>query len=295
MKNLIFTAAILILPVLGTLPARAFTIQVDSNDNPILPWTTNTIVFDYNFTDCISQGVTSDQMSAAVDTAFATWNSTLTSSVTLQRGAAVTTTNAQITSQTAGGNPLILCDANMSTDITSSGQPTVDTNNIPAVTRILRVDSGSHIALAVTYINAQSGKAANVGQLLGHSNVLNIVLTHEIGHAIGLGHSADNNALMYYDATLKTTLGLAQDDVDGVTYLYPRQELGNSKIFGCSSLQREGRRKGGGSSGGGGSGGLAAQFFGLLAICALITAINSKFLNNLRPVQADCDSNSFRI
>lgn len=48
------------------------------------------------------------------------------------------------------------------------------------------------------------------------------VISHEIGHAIGLGHSEERAALMYY-AVVPQRNSLGQDDIDGVTYLYPMQ------------------------------------------------------------------------
>lgn len=61
---------------------------------------------------------------------------------------------------------------------------------------------------------------------------MQVVLAHEIGHILGLGHSHDSNALMYFDASAKNTLRLAQDDIDGLTYLYPRDELGGDNLLG---------------------------------------------------------------
>jgi len=55
------------------------------------------------------------------------------------------------------------------------------------------------------------------------------IIAHEIGHAIGLGHSPVKDSLMYYsDVNYRTRLGL--DDIDGVTYLYPKEQP-----FSCNS------------------------------------------------------------
>lgn len=46
------------------------------------------------------------------------------------------------------------------------------------------------------------------------------VLAHEIGHAIGLGHSPVRDSLMYF-TTVPKRRSLGQDDIDGISFLYP--------------------------------------------------------------------------
>jgi hypothetical protein len=63
------------------------------------------------------------------------------------------------------------------------------------------------------------------------------------GHVLGLGHSQVTNSLMYFDATYKATLGLSQDDMDGMSYLYPRNELSGDKPMGCGLVSAVGNTK----------------------------------------------------
>ena len=75
--------------------------------------------------------------------------------------------------------------------------------------------SGKKIAGAVILINEASSTFGN----LSRSDQISVI-AHEIGHAIGLGHSEDKAALMYY-RTVNMRQKLGQDDIDGVSYLYP--------------------------------------------------------------------------
>jgi len=49
------------------------------------------------------------------------------------------------------------------------------------------------------------------------------VLAHEIGHAFGLGHSPVKDSLMYFES-YSTRHSLGQDDIDGISFLYPREQ-----------------------------------------------------------------------
>ncbi len=85
--------------------------------------------------------------------------------------------------------------------------------------------SGKKIRGAVILIN-DSGDFKN----LSHSDRIGVI-AHEIGHAIGLGHAENSQpeALMYYK-TVDLRRSLGDDDIRGVTYLYP------VKIDGCGLM-----------------------------------------------------------
>uniref|UniRef100_A0A667XKC6 interstitial collagenase n=1 Tax=Myripristis murdjan TaxID=586833 RepID=A0A667XKC6_9TELE len=60
------------------------------------------------------------------------------------------------------------------------------------------------------------------GNTLAHAFFLNLSLTHEFGHSLGLSHSDDPGALMYpvYSFTRPDTFILPRDDVNGIQSLY---------------------------------------------------------------------------
>ena len=60
---------------------------------------------------------------------------------------------------------------------------------------------------------------------------LESLMAHEVGHAVGLGHTKDSAALMYH-LNSSTRGKLAQDDIDGISYLYPNQFDGCKGLFG---------------------------------------------------------------
>lgn len=77
--------------------------------------------------------------------------------------------------------------------------------------------SGSKIKGAVIFINDASPSFKNLSEADKIS-----VIAHEIGHAIGLGHPPDEPEALMYFKTVNLRRSLGQDDIDGVTYLYPK-------------------------------------------------------------------------
>lgn len=67
-------------------------------------------------------------------------------------------------------------------------------------------------------------------------------IAHELGHSIGLGHSQYSHNLMYYKIGGKTQEWLGDDDIRGVTYLYPHEPAGGCDflpLFGSMGLIRD--------------------------------------------------------
>ncbi len=243
---------------LGLQNAQAFTMNIPST---ALGWDTNTLQVDVDYTGC---SISQDALNAAIDEGFAVWNAVSTSRLTVKRGDAVTLIASDVFNKVTPGNPVIICDANFSTTAGFDG------NYVPAVTMVNKIaEDTSRIAFAFMLLNGQAKKAANIKNL--PATLLAVVIAHEMGHILGLGHSVDVNALMYYDASDKAEVRLSMDDVDGVTYLYPRQELSNSKLFGCASVAAVNGSNGLG--GGPGDSGTSAMvsFLALIIFSALVT------------------------
>lgn len=106
-----------------------------------------------------------------------------------------------------------------------------DQNSVPGAA--IGDGSSGILTRGLLYLNASAGYA-NIANY--DYEQLKIILAHEIGHILGLGHTEDKTALMYFDASAKTQLSLSQDDIDGISYLYPSNELSDNKIAGCGII-----------------------------------------------------------
>ena len=68
-------------------------------------------------------------------------------------------------------------------------------------------------------------------------------VVHEFGHAVGLTHSKDPASVMTYESNgwnYKPSY-LAQDDVDGVVYLYPNEKQLGGLMGSCNSYAADGK------------------------------------------------------
>ena len=105
-------------------------------------------------------------------------------------------------------------------------------------------DFSSPSILGAAVMNCSSSKCKAVLILNANNSALNnmsrservAVIAHELGHAFGLGHSEYTHNLMYYSTGSKKQKWLGEDDIDGVSYLYPHAPQMASLLGSCGTI-----------------------------------------------------------
>ena len=189
----------------------AFTLN--STDNPNFKgWPNETIEFVLNPTNC------PDTVIGLIESAFDIWRNVPSSKVKVKL---ISTTGTA----TAATNPTTIFCANDFGTLLGGGAE--DNDSTPGVAQL--IPDGDYAIGGQLILNTSTG-LASINTL--NPEIVKIVLAHEIGHILGLGHSHDTSALMYYNASAKNTMSLSQDDIDGISYLYPRNEVGGDDLLG---------------------------------------------------------------
>lgn len=62
------------------------------------------------------------------------------------------------------------------------------------------------------------------------------LMAHELGHALGIGHSTEEMAVMYYSIGGKIQEQMTQDDFDALSYLYPNEKKLLGLVGSCGTV-----------------------------------------------------------
>lgn len=150
---------------------------------------------------------------SVVSDAVKAWNGVPTSNLELKVGGESSATSASLP-------PVAYCDSTMTGNTLGVGGGGLRSDGV-IISGFLR-------------LNTNAGAQGYVLNLTYDQQV--VVAAHELGHMLGLGHTNKAFSLMYYSIDQKTDLGLSQDDIDGITYLYPRDELSDDEALGGCGL-----------------------------------------------------------
>ena len=185
---------------------------------------------------CSNAGITSTELlSIAMDGANEFWNKVPTANLNLERGGIFNTSDSKyLTEKLCAEDSETSCDSATTVPIVSeiviacnSNATNFPTGDYLALSAPVKL-SGSKIKGSIILINDSSN---SIFSTLSRKEKVS-VLAHEIGHAIGLGHSNKDEALMHYKNS-DSLFSLSQDDIDGVTYLYPNKLDG---LTDCSGI-----------------------------------------------------------
>lgn len=216
---------VVLLSVTGT-DALAYT--VNSDDTGLRGWNTASLRVNVALPNCPP----SIDMRSVVLQAMQVWNSVPDSKVQLQLGSIESTTSpGNARAGDATDSPIITCDADFAK---TTG---MDVNTVPGVGGVASNTSSKRIVYGYVILNTQSDAGANIASL--SDNKLVIVVAHELGHLLGLGHSSFPAALMYPNITALTRASLSTDDLEGLRHLYPPNGFGDDDELGggCASIE----------------------------------------------------------
>jgi len=178
-------------------------------------------------TSCDNAGFsTSEYKSLISDAVGEYWNAVPTSALFLKAGDVSSTIDFSgdtFTTALAKASPgEIIAGCNASVSEFSDG----------SILGAAQLDCSGSDCKAVLILNAHANST------LGNKSDSEIkaVIAHELGHAVGIGHSEYSHNLMYYSVGSKTQKWLGEDDIDAVSYLYPHDSQLAGLLGSCGSI-----------------------------------------------------------
>ncbi len=193
--------------------------------NNIRGWKQAPVTFYLNPANC---PISESELNEIVDAAILAWNGVTDSRLVVERARSSVSVSEFLAGNTTQ-LPIILCDTDFATQVGASG-----VHVIPAATFKTATDDKGNLIYSGILLNSASGAGANIAYL--SKGQVELTLAHEMGHALGLGHSSQSEALMYYSLGSKQQALLTEDDLDGIVHIYPRNELGGG-VMGCSAVK----------------------------------------------------------
>ena len=221
MKCLRFAPIVFALAIAGTLlfprPAKSYLSQYagPKGSNTRARWDFSDFPVQWNLNPATGTNVSGGNLQDTVTAAFNTWSTAPNTALPLSRGA-----DSQISSPAFDGVNLICftCSTDFSSDGTLAVTFTTTANGAGADDKH---GGKSRFAGQILDADILFNPALTFSMDGGSGSDLQTVLTHEIGHFLGLDHSAVVKAMMFpYAPPMERTLGW--DDVAGISALYPK-------------------------------------------------------------------------
>lgn len=202
--------------LLASLKVNAFTL---ASTQPFTVWPSDQITVDWSDNGC-SMNIENFIFGAAKE-----WNTIHTSRMKFSKGVNLNMSLSDIATAYAGGtlvNPVIACDADFENDFGSGiAMPFSGVNN-------------GRLGPGLLILNSDPSSDNDIS-ISGTMNVQHTV-AYGFGMFAGLGSSQYAPAIMYPQTGSRLSLAVAQDDADGLSYLYPSKASMND-LFGCGVVQ----------------------------------------------------------
>ncbi len=185
-------------------------------------WKDRTLVLHLNPANCPSN------IGTLLGSAIQLWGSVSSSALKLDYVTDSTATTAQALAGTAADRFVVICEPAYGIALGRDANLSLGVGSV-LLDFYLQIERGFLI------LNVQPGALGDLN--IQDENTAKMVVAHEIGHALGIGHSSHESALMYYSVGNKTNFVLSEDDENAMAYLYGRKEItGADELMGGCAL-----------------------------------------------------------